>query len=207
MKQVGSNPKSRKRTTVSNHTRQLLLLESGYKCASPTCRHVLTLELHHITWVKDGGGNEPDNLIALCPNCHALHTKGHIPVEAIVTWKSLLLSLNNHNRGTADLLLVLYREQKRVAATDDPSTSPPPFRFTGDGLGMLSGLMTSGLLEISQRFSGGGHWFGGGGPSYEVRLTEAGIKLVEAWLDGQLGAVQRALHGDRQDAGAQAVVS
>ena len=62
-------------------TRQLVLLEAGYMCANPACRRILVLELHHIEWVKDGGGNEPSNLLPLCPNCHALHTAGHIPHE------------------------------------------------------------------------------------------------------------------------------
>lgn len=29
------------------------------------------LEVHHITRVSDGGPDHPDNVIALCPNCHA----------------------------------------------------------------------------------------------------------------------------------------
>ena len=74
---------------------------------NPTCRHILTLELHQIVWVKDGGANDPENLLALCPNCHSLHTQGHIPAYAIRTWKSLLLALNSANHVTADLLLML----------------------------------------------------------------------------------------------------
>lgn len=196
MHQGGSNSKRRKRTKVPRQTQQLVLLESGYKCGNPTCRHVLTLELHHITWVKEGGGNEPENLIALCPNCHSLHTKGHIPVDAVVAWKSLLVSLNNHNRGTADLLLVLFREEERVADADDNSAALSRFRFTGDGLGALAGLMAAGLLKISRRFSGG-HFFGATPPSFEVSLTDSGRMLVKAWLDGLPGAVETALHGDR----------
>lgn len=29
------------------------------------------LEVHHITKVSDGGPDRPDNVIALCPNCHS----------------------------------------------------------------------------------------------------------------------------------------
>jgi hypothetical protein len=103
-----------KRRKISETIRQVVLLEAGYKCANPTCRHVLTLELHHIVWVKDNGGNQPDNLLALCPNCHSLHTTGHIPAQAILTWKSLLTSLGNPNRAAVDLLLVLADEEARV---------------------------------------------------------------------------------------------
>lgn len=177
------------RTNIPDHTKQLVLLESGYKCANPTCRHILTLELHHIVWVKDGGRNDPNNLLALCPNCHSLHTRGHISEHAIRTWKSLLLALNSSNHATADLLLMLWAEEQRIATAEDQKKVAPPFRFTGDGLPALSGLIVSGLIEISRRYSGANAW-GGGMPSFEVMLTEKGRRLVTAWREGSadLGA-------------------
>lgn len=171
------------RVQVPAAARTLVLLEAGYKCANPTCRHILTLEFHHIEWVKDGGDNEPGNLVALCPNCHTLHTAGLIPRLAIETWKSLLVALNSANRGTADLLLVLAADEERFAGSTD-ATQPPRFRFTGDGLQSLAGLLTAGLAEISQRFSGGG-WFGGSMPSFEICLTQRGKDLVASWKAGK----------------------
>ena len=171
------------RTKIPDHTRTLTLLEAGYKCANPVCRHILTLELHHIVWVKDGGPNDPENLLALCPNCHSLHTYGHIPEAAIKNWKNLLVALNSTNQGTADLLLLIAAEEERFDSSDDsPKGVPPRFRFTGDGLPVLSGLITSGLLEISKRYSGASAW-GGGMPSFEVQLTEKGMLFVEAWKE------------------------
>ena len=182
-----------KRRNITNTTRQIILMEAGYKCANPICRHILTLELHHIVWVKDGGSSDPDNLIALCPNCHSLHTNGSIPTKVIEVWKSLLVSLNNPNRATVDLLLVLYREEERLAAAEpDSTTAAPPFRFTGDGLGVLAGLITAGLVEISRRYSGASY-YGGGMPSFEVRLTESGQRLLNAWLSGSPDAIKDAL--------------
>jgi 5-methylcytosine-specific restriction endonuclease McrA len=55
-----------------------LLIESGYKCANPTCRMILSvsiLEDHHIIQVSHGGGDTFANLIALCPYCHTLFHK------------------------------------------------------------------------------------------------------------------------------------
>ncbi|MEM7118871.1 MAG: HNH endonuclease signature motif containing protein [Chloroflexota bacterium] len=179
---------ARKKIPVS--VRQLILLEAGYKCANPACRHIITLELHHIVWVKDGGVNEPENLLTLCPNCHSLHTAGHIPSDAIVTWKSLLASLNNPHRASADILLTLYQDEKRLSS--EPESKYPPFRFTGDGLLMLSGLLVSGLIQISNRFSGA-NYFGGAMPSFEVRLTKRGTQLVEAWIAGQPETIVRVL--------------
>lgn len=181
-----------KRSKVPETIQQVVLLEAGYKCANPTCRHVLTLELHHIVWVKDGGGNEPDNLLALCPNCHALHTKGHIPAQAILAWKSLLTSLGNPNRAAVDLLLVLAEEEERVRREPDPARAPLPFRYTGDSLPALAPLLTSGLIEIRRRFSGA-NYFGGTHPSFEVALTERGRRLVVAWRAGSPEGIESAL--------------
>jgi hypothetical protein len=189
--------KTTKRKKIPLDTKQFVLLESGYKCANPSCRHILTLELHHIIWVKDGGGNKPENLLSLCPNCHSLHTAGHIPESAIRAWKSLLVSLNNPNRASADLLLVLYDDEKRIKTSGEDDKHPPPFRFTGDGLIMLSSLLVSGLVEISRRYSGAAY-FGGGMPSFEVRLTATGRRLVAAWLSGQPEAVESVLANNKE---------
>ena len=161
----------------------------------------MTLELHHIDWVKDGGGNEAGNLIALCPNCHSLHTAGHIPAEAMRAWKGLLVSLNNPHRGSADLLLVLREEEERLRQDgydpDRRSSIPPPFRFTGDGLGMLSGFMTAGLIEIDRRYSGAS--IRGSTPSFTVRLTDRGRAMVDAWLAGEPAGIAGALGSEASD--------
>jgi hypothetical protein len=74
----------------------------------PICRNILTLQLHQMVWVKDGGATAAINLIALCGHCHDLHSQGHIPISAIRHWKGLLHALNNaFNKESLDLLLCL----------------------------------------------------------------------------------------------------
>ena len=89
----------------------------------------------------------------------------------------------------------MSNEEQRLLQAIDGSSQAPPFRFTGDGLGVLAGLLTSGLVEISRRFSGVAY-FGGGMPSFEVSLTPAGRRLVEAWRTGKPDAVRAALNQD-----------
>jgi hypothetical protein len=180
------------RTAISRATREAVLLEAGYQCSNPVCRHIITLEMHHIEWVKDGGGNDPSNLLALCPNCHSLHTAGHIPANAIAVWKSVLLSLMNPHRGSADILLAISNDEQRFVGQEDESKIPARLRFTGDSLGFLSGLLSARLVEISRRFSGVNAW-GSSLPSFEVRLTEKGRAFVAAWQEGNAGQLRIAL--------------
>jgi hypothetical protein len=175
------------RTKVPAHTRDAVLCEAGYMCGNPRCRHILTLELHHIVWVRDGGGNEPANLLCLCPNCHALHTAGHIPQSAILHWKGALEALNHaFNRESRDLLLFLH-------ATDRKS-----IWYTGDGLLRFASLISAGLVEIAKIRHGEGareKREGFLGPhtveqtppltTGMVRLSERGRHLVKAWLAGE----------------------
>jgi hypothetical protein len=71
-----------------------VLVEAGHRCAIPTCRSV-PVELAHITpWakVKD---HTFDNLIALCPTCHARYDRGEIDRKAMQQYKSNLGLLTN----------------------------------------------------------------------------------------------------------------
>jgi hypothetical protein len=171
--------KRRRSRQLSSSTRQLVLLEAGYMCANPCCRHILTLEIHHIIWVRDDGGNEASNLLALCPNCHSLHTAGHIPAEAIKVWKGVLLSLNSYNRAIVDILLYLYRQKQ--------SPIGQYIQYSGDALLHMASLFNAGLIEIES-----GHVISGCG-SFEIKLTASGEALVEAWLSGDEGKLALAL--------------
>ena len=161
----------------------------------------MAIDIHHIVHVKDEGDNSPNNLLALCPNCHSLvHRKVNpISKRALQVWKGLLVSLNNPNRASADVLLVLYDEQKRFG-NDSQSKEhvAPQFRFSGDSLGFLAGLITSGLAEISRRFLGAS-MFGASHPTFEVRLTKKGMSLVTAWRDGDPEAIAATLSEKSSD--------
>jgi len=149
-------------------------MEAGYRCGNPACGHILTLDIHHIVWVKDGGGNDLSNLLALCPNCHALHTRGDIPPEAIRHWKGMLVALNHaFDRSSMDLLLFLYKP--RFSGT----------YYSADGLLRFAGLIAAGLVQEGSAV-GGGLVMGNNVSTsvHQVQLTERGRLLLEAWLEG-----------------------
>ncbi|MBK8477805.1 MAG: HNH endonuclease [Opitutaceae bacterium] len=72
-----------------------VLTQAGYRCAVPTCRGILALDLHHIVEVSEGGGDTSDNLLALCPTCHALYHRKVIRRESIRAWKTTLMALSH----------------------------------------------------------------------------------------------------------------
>src|SRR5688572_27873411 len=126
----------RKRKSIPIDVRMIVLHEAGYACANPICRRVITLDLHHVVYVSEAGTGTPENLLALCPYCHALHHKGEIPTASIRAWKLFLLALNEaFDRKAVDMLLAL----------DSLKTV---LRLSGDGVLGLSSLIARGLVEI-----------------------------------------------------------
>src|SRR2546423_14902637 len=85
--------KLRERDRLPLQTRVIVLTESGYRCAVPTCRNILALDMHHIWEVSVGGTDDPSNLIVLCPTEHALYHRGTIKQESIYAWKAMLVAL------------------------------------------------------------------------------------------------------------------
>jgi hypothetical protein len=160
--------------------KQAILMEAGYKCGNPACRHILTLELHHIVWVKDAGGNDPSNLLALCPNCHSLHTAGHIPQDAIRHWKAMIVAIN-HAFGVRSMDLLLF-----LKATKDNE-----LWYSADGVLQFAGLIAGGLVTITEETVARPWQITQS--SHRLSLSEKGNLLVEAWLKGDGGAFKASL--------------
>ena len=125
-----------KRKAIPHDVRAMLLHESGYKCANPVCRMVLTLEVHHLEMVAEGGANEPSNLLPLCPNCHSLHHASEIPLRSLKAWKYLLLAMNEaFDRRMIDMLLTLHKTTT--------------LHVSGDGVLQCASAIASGLVGLS----------------------------------------------------------
>ena len=183
-----NSPAARK--SIPPPLRDEVLREAGYKCGNPTCRNILTLQLHHMIWVRDGGKNEAVNLIALCGHCHDMHTHGHIPAEAIAHWKGLLHALNYaFNKESMDLLLYLS------------SPTIENIWYGADAALRFSGLIAAGLVRIAESQFSVGMRYGNSAPtsppttSLRVELTDKGRGLVDSWLSGDSGAYLRYVTG------------
>ena len=163
------------RMAIANATRQAVLIESGYRCAVPTCRGILAIDLHHLDRVSEGGGNEAANLIAICPNCHALHHRGTIPGEALYTYKSMLVALNNaFDKAAIDKLLFLSRNGTHIVS--------------GDGALSFMGLAVAGYVNVRMLANNGNLLV-----TYRVEITEQGRLLVSAWSSGNHEKLEQVL--------------
>lgn len=165
-----------KNRRISNPTAVRILTEAGYRCAVPTCRGILAIDIHHMVAVSADGGNEPQNLLALCPTCHALFHRGEISRDSIYAWKAMLVSLSHaFDTSTLDDLLFLAMPQ----AAD--------LRISADAVLKFSRLIGSGLatINIAMQNYDVHHYI----CLYRVSLTEKGAQLMSVWKSGDRKAV------------------
>ena len=66
--------------SIPKKVEKLIYQEANSSCAFCGERDVAALEIHHIKARADGGGNEPDNLLLVCSNCHSRITGGDIGI-------------------------------------------------------------------------------------------------------------------------------
>jgi HNH endonuclease len=159
-------PVERKRIPINIKTQ--ILTEAGYRCAVPTCRELLLLDLHHIYQVSESGKDEAANLIALCPTCHAYHHRGTISREAIFAYKSTLIAINRaFDLEAIDRLMFLEPLGKDYLVV------------SGDGVLHFDRLIASGLASFTPKSNNNGLLV-----TYAVNLTPKGKMLIAAWKSG-----------------------
>lgn len=112
--------KKRSRQEARNAgVRRPVMQRAGQKCEICRLDFWSILVLHHIMPVSLGGLADPSNLIALCPNCHALvHNYSHFKCELTVrqkypAWKRGLTSARL-NEDQAERLLLVASKDARV---------------------------------------------------------------------------------------------
>jgi hypothetical protein len=165
-----------KRKPIPLDVTVMVLTEAGYRCAVPTCRGILALDIHHMVEVSENGGNAVENLLPLCPSCHALYHRGTIKKESIYAWKALLVSLTKaFDVFVVDQLLFLNKPQT------------PNLGVSGDGVLQFARLIAAGLATFKLKLKNGPLLL------YSVYLTETGKQLVSAWSSGDRTKVEKVL--------------
>lgn len=70
---------------ISKKISDEVIRRASYRCSR--CQS-LPVELCHIIPMRDGGTDNINNLIALCPNCHRMYANGNINREQIISLKN-----------------------------------------------------------------------------------------------------------------------
>src|SRR6266545_3063993 len=172
------------RRPIPAHIRRQVLAEAGYRCAVPTCRGILALDLHHMVEVQEGGKNIPDNLIALCPTCHALYTRGTIDKDAIFAYKAVLVSLNAaFDKEGIDNLLFLGIVSPRQNLV-----------ISGDGVLRFAPLIAAGYADYQLLVNNSNTLV-----TYTISLTAKGTALIDAWRSGNRTSLVEIIGSDSRE--------
>jgi hypothetical protein len=167
------------RTNLPAKTKLILLTESGYRCAVPTCRNILALDFHHIWEVSKGGSNDPANLIALCSYCHDLYHRKTIQQESIYIYKAMLVAITRaFDVEAIDQLLFLEQCAKDYLIV------------SGDGLLSFSRLIAAGLATMEQKANNNDLLV-----TYAINISDKGKLLITAWRQGDRTRLKQVVGG------------
>jgi HNH endonuclease len=117
---------SEQRPPIRRTLARQVLVEAGHRCAIPTCRATTTEIAHIDPWAKVRE-HTFDNLIVLCPTCHARYDKGEIDRQSMLMYKRDLQRASQPVRdapagiGAATPTGVVVRVHKASFA-NDPQT-------------------------------------------------------------------------------------
>ena len=151
-----------------------VLVESGHRCAIPTCKQTPVEIAHIVPWetVKE---HTFDNLIALCPNCHDRYDKKHeIDRKAMLQYKANLSIINYRYGDMERRILELFAE--------DPNAR---YVWIPGGLDILIlYLIKDAMLIESGKDSG--VYMSGIPSSKEYFLTDKGKEFIEKWVQAKV---------------------
>jgi len=175
--------KPRERQNLPLKTKVIVLTESGYRCAVPTCRNILALDMHHIWEVSADGSDDPSNLIALCPTCHALYHRGTIKAESIYVYKAMLVAMTRAFDLEAIDRLLFLQVCKKDFKKDFLIVS-------GDGLLHFGRLIAAGFASVEQKSNNNWQVV-----TYAINISDKGQLLIDAWKEGDRTRLKTAIGG------------
>jgi hypothetical protein len=157
-----------KRPPIPAALERVLLLECGHRCAIPTCRQHPVELAHIVPWaqVKE---HKFENLIALCPTCHARYDNGEIDRMSMRTYKLNLFLV--HSRY-GDLEQRLIRKFVKDRTTEE-------FWWFAEMEILLTYLLDDGLLQDTGKTRQQG-----GLVQKLYKLTKGGQTYVAQWPTG-----------------------
>jgi hypothetical protein len=107
------------RPPIPKELERQLLVEAGHRCAIPTCRQVPVEIAHIVQWSKCQE-HKFENMICLCPTCHARYDRGDIDRKSILIYKHNLAILNGRYGDFEQRILMMFAEQPGTDAVKLP---------------------------------------------------------------------------------------
>jgi len=155
------------RPKIPEPLRRRILVESGHRCAIPTCRSSVTV-IAHIVPYSEVKKHEYENLIALCPTCHIRADKGEIDRKSLRIYKRILQRITDRYE----------RFELRVL---DELRKGKPVEMAGNMILLIKNLLDNELIETNElQFMG----FKVMGLPNQVKviLMQKGRKFINEWL-------------------------
>lgn len=159
------------RDPIPTAIRREVLVEAGHRCAIPTCRQTPVELAHIVPWaqVKE---HTFDNLIALCPTCHARYDapRSDIDRRAMERYKANLSVLNQRYGDLERRVLQHFADEPELETIE----------LLGNLEILLMYLIRDGLLEALPRKTA--MFVTAGMMEQEFRLTPRGRDFVTRWV-------------------------
>lgn len=160
------------RPSIPQELKRKVLVEAGHRCAIPICRQT-PVEIAHISPWEKVKEHTFDNLIALCPTCHARYDRGEIDRKAMQRYKANL-SILNHRYG--DL-------EQRVLRAFAENPNMKQILLPGVFDILLMYLLQDGYLIETEYKSG---VIVAGVPAWRMyELTNEGREFIRRWVSAE----------------------
>jgi hypothetical protein len=154
-------------------------VEAGHRCAIPTCRNV-PVELAHIVPWSQVREHTFDNLIALCPTCHARYDGGEIDRKSMVQYKLNLGVVVSRYNDFERRLLEVFGEQMAQPGVDVQTLT---IQLPGGGASLLYRyLLADGLIKD---VTTGTVKIMGVPAALQFQITPKGVEFVNKWFNAE----------------------
>ena len=88
--------------TIRPSVRRMCIARAGGRCEVPSCRRMHFLDLHHLKLRKDGGTDDPENLVVLCGYHHRAFHEGWLLIDGTRSTGLIYRHVTGKLHGTYD---------------------------------------------------------------------------------------------------------
>jgi len=161
------------RPAIPTEIRREILYEARHRCA--VCCYPLTLEMAHVVPWRETHDHSPENLIALCPNCHTLADTQKWGGDYLKRYKQTPCALARHVMPpmTSDQKILI----EAILSVDPDELTPKQKQRLADMLSAFLGLRGSRIGIVSVK------------PTESSRILlrmsiDAAGRLISSWQAG-----------------------